>query len=188
MSGTAVVVGGGVGGLVAARRLALQGRDVVLLERSSALGGRVAGGSIAGVEADTGAESFAVRGGTMRALVEDLGLGDAVVAPRGSAWVALADRTVPLPSGGVLGIPGSPLAEDVRRVIDPSGAVRAYADRLLPVLKVGRYERLGPLVRGRMGGRVLERLVAPVVESVYGVDAETVPVDAIVPQLNAAIT
>ena len=188
MSGTAVVVGGGVGGLVAARRLALHGRQVVLLERSAVLGGRVARGTIAGGTADTGAESFAVRGGTVRPLVEDLGLGGALAGPRGSAWVALADRTVPLPAGGVLGIPGSPLAEDVRRVIDGRGAARAYADRLLPVLKVGRYDRLGPLVRGRMGRRVLERLVAPVVESVYGVDAETVPVDAIAPRLNAAIT
>jgi oxygen-dependent protoporphyrinogen oxidase len=188
VSGTAVVVGGGVGGLVAARRLALQGRRVVLLERSAALGGRVAGGTVAGVAADTGAESFAVRGGTVRALLTDLGLGEAVVEPRGSAWVALADRTVPLPSGGVLGIPGSPLADDVRRVLDGSGAARAYLDRLLPVIKVGRYERLGALVRGRMGPRVLERLVAPVVESVYGVDAETVPVDAIAPRLNPAIT
>lgn len=188
MSGSAVVVGGGVGGLVAARRLALQGRSVVLLERSGRLGGRVAQGVLAGVAVDTGAESFAVRGGTVRALIEGLGLGDAVVEPRGSASVALADRVVPLPAGGVLGIPGSPLAPDVRRVLDGGGALRAYADRLLPVLKVGRYERLGPLVRGRMGRRVLDRLVAPVVESVYGVDAETVPVDAIAPQLNRAVT
>ena len=188
MSGSAVVVGGGIGGLVAARRLALGGREVVLLERSPRLGGRVAGGTIAGVTADTGAESFAVRGGTVRALLDELGLSAAVVEPRGSAWVALPDRVVPLPAGGVLGIPGSPLAPDVRRVLDPGGAMRAYADRLLPVLKVGRYDRLGPLVRGRMGRRVLDRLVAPVVESVYGVDAETVPVDAIAPQLNRAIT
>ncbi len=188
MTGSAVVVGGGVGGLVAARRLALQGRSVVLAERSAVVGGRVARGTIAGVSLDTGAESFAVRGGTVRALVDDLGLGGAVVEPRGSAWVALADRTVPLPAGGVLGIPSSPLADDVRRVLDTPGSVRAYADRLLPVLKVGRYDRLGPLVRGRMGEKVLERLVAPVVESVYGVDAETVPVDAIAPALNGAIT
>jgi oxygen-dependent protoporphyrinogen oxidase len=39
-----------------------------------------------------------------------------------------------------------------------------------------------------MGQRVLERLVAPVVESVYGVDPDEVDVDAIAPQLNAAIT
>lgn len=184
----AVVIGGGVAGLVAARRLALAGWSVVLLEASDRLGGRVASTGIGGVPVDSGAESFAVRGGVVRALVDELGLGGDVRDPAGSAWVALADRTVPLPAGGLLGIPSSPLATDVRRVIDTAGSVRAYRDRVLPVLKLGRYERLGPLVRGRMGERVLERLVAPVVQNVYGVDPDDVPVDAIAPGLNGEIT
>lgn len=184
----AVVVGGGVAGLVAARRLALSGAEVVLLEAGEVLGGRVAAAELGGIRVDTGAESFAVRGGTVRALVDELGLGAEVQDPSGSAWVALADRTVPLPAGGLLGIPSSPLATDVHRVIDTRGSLRAYADRLLPVLKVGRYDRLGPLVRRRMGDRVLERLVAPVVRNVYGADPDDVPIDAIAPGLNAAIT
>jgi oxygen-dependent protoporphyrinogen oxidase len=184
----AVVIGGGVAGLVAARRLALGGAQVVLLEASDRLGGRVASTELAGIRVDTGAESFAVRGGAVRALVDDLGLGSDVQDPSGSAWVALADRTVPLPAGGLLGIPSSPLAADVRRVVDTGGSLRAYADRLLPVLKVGRYDRLGALVRARMGDRVLERLVAPVVQNVYGADPDAVPVDAIAPGLNAELT
>lgn len=185
---TTVVVGGGVGGLVAARRLA-RSRDVLLLEGAARPGGRVASATLAGVELDTGAESFATRGGTVAALARQLGLGDAIVDPMpGGAWVALADRTVPLPVGGVLGIPGVPLADDVRRVVGLAGSLRAYADRVLPVLRIGRYDRLGPLVRARMGERVLTRLVAPVVESVYGADPEEVEVDAIAPRLNAAIT
>jgi oxygen-dependent protoporphyrinogen oxidase len=184
----AVVIGGGIAGLVAARRLAIHGVEVVLLEATERLGGRVAPAMLGGVTVDVGAESFAVRGGTVRALVDELGLGAAVREPAGSAWLALADRTVPLPAGGVLGIPSSPAASDVIRVVDAAGAARAYADRLMPVLKVGRYDRLGPLVRARMGERVLERLVAPVVENVYGADPDAVPVDAIVPGLNAAIT
>ncbi|MDQ1531898.1 MAG: protoporphyrinogen/coproporphyrinogen oxidase [Microbacteriaceae bacterium] len=187
-AGTAVVVGAGVGGLVAARRRALRGRRVVVLERSDRVGGRVARGSVAGVPVDVGAESFAVRGGSVRSLLADLGLEDAIVQPRGHAWVALPDRIVPLPEAGVLGIPAFPLAADVRRVLDTSGSLRAYADRLLPVLRVGRYDRLGPLVRSRMGERVLDRLVAPVVCSVYGVDPEDIDVDVIAPGLNAAIT
>jgi protoporphyrinogen/coproporphyrinogen III oxidase len=187
-SGRSVVLGGGVAGLVAARRLARSG-PVVLLEQDDRLGGRVAPARLAGVELDAGAESFATRGGTVAALARELGLGDAVVDPLpGGAWVALADRTVPLPAGGVLGIPGVPLADDVRRVVDWSGSLRAYLDRLLPVLRIGRYDLLGPLVRTRMGERVLTRLVAPVVESVYGVDPDAVTVDAIAPGLNAAIT
>jgi oxygen-dependent protoporphyrinogen oxidase len=184
----AVVIGGGVAGLVAARRLALEGSEVVLLETTEALGGRVASAELGGVRVDTGAESFAVRGGGVRALLDELGLGSAVVDPAGSAWVALADRTVPLPAGGVLGIPSSPLAPDVRAVLDTSGALRAYADRLVPPVRVGRYERLGQLVRGRMGDRVLDRLVAPVVRNVYGADPDEVPVEVIVPGLNAALT
>lgn len=184
----AVVIGGGVAGLVAARRLALSGADVVLLEAGKRIGGRVASALVGGVRVDTGAESFAVRGGAVRSLIDELGLDGDVRDPQGSAWVALADRTVPLPAGGVLGIPSSPLATDVRRVVDAGGSLRAYADRLLPVLQVGRFERLGPLVRTRMGQRVLERLVAPVVQNVYGADPEKVPVEAVAPGLNAAIT
>lgn len=184
----AVVIGGGVAGLVAARRLALGGAAVVLLEAGDRTGGRVASAGFAGTRIDLGAESFAVRGGAVRALVDELGLGGDVRDPAGSAWVALADRTVPLPAGGLLGIPSSPLATDVHRVIGTAGSLRAYADRLLPVLKVGRYERLGPLVRGRMGPRVLQRLVAPVVQNVYGADPDDVPVDGIAPGLNAALT
>jgi oxygen-dependent protoporphyrinogen oxidase len=184
----AVVIGGGVAGLVAARRLALSGATVVLLEASDRLGGRVASADVGGIRVDSGAESFAVRGGAVRALVDELGLGGAVQDPVGSAWVALADRTVPFPAGGLLGIPSSPLATDVHRVVDTAGSLRAYADRVLPVLKVGRYERLGPLVRGRMGDRVLERLVAPIVQNVYGADPDEVPVEAIAPGLNSAIT
>lgn len=184
----AVVIGGGVAGLVAARRLALAGEQVVLLEEAEVLGGRVATTELGGMRVDSGAESFAVRGGAVRGLIDELGLGGDVQDPAGSAWVALADRTVPLPVGGVLGIPSSPLATDVHRVIDTAGSLRAYADRLLPVLKVGRYERLGPLVRRRMGDRVLDRLVAPVVRNVYGADPDDVPIDAIAPGLNKAIT
>jgi oxygen-dependent protoporphyrinogen oxidase len=184
----AVVIGGGVAGLVAARRLALAGSRVVLLEASDRLGGRVASTEVGGVLVDSGAESFAVRGGAVRALIDELGLGGEVQDPAGSAWVALADRTVPFPAGGLLGIPSAPLATDVRRVLDTGGAARAYADRLLPLLKVGRYERLGGLVRSRMGDRVLERLVAPIVQNVYGADPDEVPVDAIAPGLNRAVT
>lgn len=184
----AVVIGGGVAGLVAARRLVLGGADVVLLEAADRLGGRVAATELGGVVLDTGAESFAVRGGAVRALVDRLGLGADVQDPAGSAWVALPDRTVPLPSAGLLGIPSSPLATDVIRVLGAGGAARAYVDRLLPVLGVGRYDRLGPLVRRRMGDRVLDRLVAPVVGNVYGADPDEVPLDAVAPGLNAALT
>ena len=56
---SAIVVGGGIAGLVMARDLVLGGLDVTLLEASDHLGGKIARHTVAGVDLDAGAESFA---------------------------------------------------------------------------------------------------------------------------------
>ena len=191
-----LVIGGGVAGLVAARECAHLGLSVVVLEAAGTLGGAVAGHEVAGLELDAGAESFAVRGNTVAAFIADLGLTDEIVEPNpAGAWLHLpphrpggAPVSVPLPKSGVLGIPGSPLADDVRRAIGWSGALRAYADRLIPVLKIGREHSLGALVGRRMGPKVLDRLVNPVAGGVYATAAADLDVDVVAPGLNRALT
>ena len=191
-----LVIGGGVAGLVAARECALLGLSVVVLEAADAFGGAVGSHEVAGLTLDSGAESFAVRGNTVADFLSALGLSDEIIEPnRAGAWLHLPpDRaggspvTVPLPAAGVLGIPGSPLAGDVRRAIGWSGALRAYLDRLMPVLKIGREQSLGELVEKRMGRKVLDRLVSPVAGGVYATDARDLEVDVVAPGLNAALT
>jgi predicted NAD/FAD-dependent oxidoreductase len=56
-----VVVGAGISGLVAGRRLAAARHPVVVLERESSAGGRVATRDLAGGRFDTGAQFFTVR-------------------------------------------------------------------------------------------------------------------------------
>ena len=56
-----VVVGGGVAGLTAARDLAAAGREVLVLEGSPDLGGKLRSASVAGVTVDVGAESMLAR-------------------------------------------------------------------------------------------------------------------------------
>ncbi|SFN41113.1 protoporphyrinogen oxidase [Mycetocola miduiensis] len=185
-----VVIGGGAAGLVAALDCARVGIRVTVVERASTPGGNVATRTIAGIRVDIGAESYATRGGTVRALVDSLGLADAVVRPAAAgAWVRLPDgRSVPLPKAGLLGIPSNPLADDVRRVIGWRGAIRAYLDRLLPVLTIGRVHNLGELVERRMGRAVLESLVAPVTRGVYSADPYDLDVTRAAPGLNRALT
>ncbi len=192
-----LVIGGGVAGLVAARECAQVGLKVTIIEATDAVGGPVAGHTLDGLSLDSGAESFAVRGGTVAAFVEDLGLTDQVVVPNAAgAWLHLpalsaptdAPVSVPLPKAGVLGIPGSPLADDVRRVIGWSGSLRAYLDRLMPVLTIGREHSLGDLVKKRMGQRVLDRLVEPVASGVYTTSAVDLEIDVVAPGLNRALT
>lgn len=191
-----IVIGGGVAGLIAARACARVGLSVTVLEATGVAGGALGSHEVAGLTLDSGAESFAVRRGVVAEFIEDLGLSDEVVLPNpAGAWLQLPDDrvaggsvSVPLPKAGVLGIPGSPLADDVRRVIGWSGAWRAYADRLMPVLTIGREHSLGELVRKRMGRRVLERLVEPVTAGVYSSSADDLEIDVVAPGLNSALT
>lgn len=190
----AVVVGAGIGGLVAARDLAAGGLRVLVVEQRATPGGSVGQHEVAGLTLDSGAESFATRGGAVAALADELGLGAQVVAPdpRG-AWVQLASGAGPLPRTGLLGIPADPWSRDVRRTIGLVGALRAALDRVLPArVGTGAGARtsaatLGSLVRARMGRRVLDRLVRPVVAGVHAADPDDLAVDAVSPGLLAAL-
>lgn len=186
-----VVVGGGIGGLIAARECVKVGMHVTVLEESDAVGGAIRRAELDGVVVDAGAESYATRGGRVRALLEELDLTDRIVAPAaGSAWLAGIPGigAAPLPVGGILGIPSNPFQEDVRRVIGWSGAWRAYLDRVRPPLTIGHSQSLGKLVSSRMGVKVRDRLVAPVTTGVYSASPEDVDVDIAAPGLNAALT
>ncbi|GGE97377.1 protoporphyrinogen oxidase [Mycetocola zhadangensis] len=185
-----LVIGGGVAGLVAALDCVRAGIRVTLVEKADRAGGSVATETVAGIRVDTGAESYATRQGTVRRLVDELGLSDSVVQPAaGGAWVRLPTGvSAPLPKAGLLGIPSNPLAEDVRRVIGWRGAIRAYLDRLRPVLTIGPERNLGDLVEKRMGKAVLDALVAPVTRGVYSADPTDLDVTRAAPGLNNALT
>ncbi|WP_324013753.1 protoporphyrinogen oxidase [Microbacterium sp. JZ37] len=188
-----VVVGGGVAGLIAAWECAKVGMRVTVLEAGERLGGVLRSAEVGGVVLDLGAESFATRGGHVRALIDELGLSDDVVAPgtgAGGAWVAGVPGVgaAPLPKGGVLGIPANPFADDVRRILGWGGAWRAYLDRLKPVLTIGHEHSLGRLVRSRLGEKALDRLVAPVTTGVYSAHPDDIDPDVAAPGLNAALT
>ncbi|GGI45228.1 oxygen-dependent protoporphyrinogen oxidase [Agromyces flavus] len=192
-SADVVVIGGGVAGLVAGLECARLGLGVVVLEHAERPGGCVGRIDLDGLALDSGAESFATRNGSVAELLGRLGLEDRIVPPnRGGAWLVWGDRgerrAAPLPRTGVLGIPANPLGDDVRAIIGWRGAWRAWRDRITPILKIGRAERLGPLVRQRMGAAVLDRLVTPISAGVYSTDPDDLDVDVVAPGLNEAMT
>lgn len=184
----AVVVGAGVGGLVAARDLARRGLRTLVLEARPAAGGAVARHTVGGLTLDAGAESFATRGGAVVALAEDLGMGSQIVAPEPlGSWATGPWGAGPLPRAGVLGIPADPWAADVRATIGLLGSLRAGADRWLPAAWGSQATTLGALVRARYGRRVLDRLVRPVVGGVHATDPDLVAADAVAPGLRGLL-
>jgi oxygen-dependent protoporphyrinogen oxidase len=181
------VVGGGVAGLVVARRLAASGASVAVFEASDRLGGTVARHEVAGIGLDAGAESFAVRGGAVATLLAELGLEGDIVAPApGPAWLQpVTGEAVPLPATALLGIPADPLAADVVRVVGRTAAERAVALDARPVGPLP--DSLGALVRDRLGDEVLDRLVAPVVHGVHSQHPDELPVARAHPGLVDAV-
>lgn len=174
-----IVVGAGVAGLIVAYDLARDGVAVTVVEASDHVGGQLASIRIAGTLVDAAAEAFATRGGVVASVAADLGLSDDLVVPCESpAWVIGGHgRAHPLPAASVLGIPVDPRAHDVRAAIGWAAAWRARLDALAPLRAPEEYRSLGDLVRRRMGARVHDRLVAPVVRGVYSTSPDSLTLE-----------
>ncbi|WP_430295676.1 protoporphyrinogen oxidase [Sinomonas sp. B1-1] len=181
----AVVVGGGISGLVAALELRRAGLEVTVLEATDRWGGCIGEHEVAGLTLDSGAESFATRTDAVRTLVDEIGLSRDIIPPHPSgAWVLLPDGPEELPKTGVLGIPANPWDREVRSALGLWGSLRASLDRWLPVRAGRAHQSVAQLVRARMGRRVLDRLVAPVVGGVHSADPALLDVDMVAPGLR----
>ena len=194
MSTRVLVVGGGLAGLLAARRHQRAGRRVVLLEAGDAVGGAIASARLeeaGGLALNTGAEAYSTASGAVDALVAELGLAAQVVAPReGLGSHVVSDAGVHrAPAGALLGVPGHPLAADVRAVLGTAGALRASLERLLPASYGAREgATVAEVVGRRLGPKVLQRLVAPVVGGVHSADPATLEFAAASPALRRGLT
>jgi hypothetical protein len=86
------------------------------------IGGCVGRIELDGLSLDSGAESFATRGGAVAELLESLRLADDIEkpnprAPGSSGPPRAAARRRAAARTGLLGIPANPLGDDVRRII-----------------------------------------------------------------------
>lgn len=183
----AVVIGGGLAGLVAAYRFAQVGMRVSVIEAQDAVGGALRTVTLGGQVADLVDSSFTAKTDFMD-LLRELGLGaDTIEQATVSRSTTSTSGVLPLPAG-VAGIPANPFDPQVVALTGWGGAWRAYADRLRPVLTIGHQENLGKLVRSRMGKKVIEHITGPVARGTFGIGVDDVDVDVVAPTLNAALT
>lgn len=176
------VVGGGIAGLSAAWAALALGHQVTVREASDRFGGKLLTGSLGGVPVDLGAESFLVRVPEAVDLAGALGL--TVVHPvTSAAAVVVGGRVRPLPAGTVLGVPTRPAG--LLPVLGWAGVLRAAADLVLPRSSFPDDPAIGDLVATRLGARVRDRLVEPLLGGVYAGEAASLSVRMTAPALAA---
>lgn len=173
-----VVVGAGVAGLVASRDLVAAGHEVLVLEGSATIGGKLRLARVGGVAVDVGAEAMLARRPEGLDLAAELGL-DVVHPTRAASqvWSRGALRRLPRT---LMGVPLDldDLAES--GVLSPEGLARARDER---VTAVDGDVTVGDLVAARFGDEVVDRLVEPLLGGVYAGRARRISARAAVPQL-----
>lgn len=176
------VVGGGIAGLSAAAQLTSHGVDVVVLEASPQIGGKLRLGDVGGIRVDLGAESMLARRPEGVALAESAGLGDVIVHPAtAESMLWNRDRLVPLPKT-FMGVPGDVKVLD--EVLSRAGQMRASVESRLPETELlGNDVSIGFLVEERLGREVVDRLVEPLLGGVYAGHSREISARAAVPQL-----
>ena len=191
------VIGGGMAGLAAAWQLSQdlgEGKgkspQIVVLEASDKLGGKVRAAEFCGRTVDVAADAFLARRPEATALCTELGLDHALVAPGtsgASLWARGQLRM--MPAGMNLGVPTRwwPLAR--AGILSPPGLARAGADLFRPHGADPRStgdRAVGEVVEARLGREVVERLVDPLVGGIHAGGVDDLSAQATFPPLLAA--
>lgn len=94
----------------------------------------------------------------------------------------------PQPVPEVWGVPAVPISSDSIAVLGTGGALRAYLDRIKPVLTIGKQANLGKLIESRMGAAARELLAEPLVYERFGVKSTAVDAAIAAPGFNESLT
>lgn len=191
-----VVVGAGIAGLAGARAAVLEAErhglgdlEVVVLEASDRIGGKLFTEDVDGITVEWGPDAFLAAKPRGRGLVEELGLGDRItpVAPAARrAFLYQGGRLKPLPQGLAMGVPttlGAARRARAAGLLPWAGAVRAAIEPLLPGKPIGEPdEPAATTVRRRLGRPAATRLVEPLLQGVFGARGTEIGVRSAFPQ------
>ena len=175
----ALVVGGGISGLVCAYALQKAGVEVQLVEASKRPGGVICSTTRDGFLLELGPQSFS---GTaqIRQLCEDLGISDQVVqAPPHAPRYVLID-------GQLRPVPLSPPAFFASSLINCATKWALLRDIFGKSFPPDADESVAAFVRRKFSPQLLDRLVGPFVSGIYAGDPERLSVRSAFPQLYEA--
>jgi len=186
----AVVVGAGIAGLAAARRLEslLPEAEIDLIERSQRLGGKLLTEHVHGFLVEGGADSFLSRKERGVGLCEELGLGGELVGRKpehARSYVRRGTELHPLPEGLTGMIPTDVDALAGSALLSAEGRDRVAKEVDIPPAPSGEDESIASFVTRRLGREAYDALVEPLMTGIYGGDGEQLSLQATFPNLRA---
>ncbi|MFP3917260.1 protoporphyrinogen oxidase [Lysinibacillus telephonicus] len=183
------VIGGGITGLTTAfylQRYAQQNNlpvDVVLIESSLRVGGKIQTLRKDGFIIERGPESFLDYMNSVRDLAKDLGIEKEMVSNNdGQTYVAVGSQLYPIPSNLMFGGALEVSSFITSGLFSLSGKVRAAGDLLLPKTREEEDEPIGDFFRRRFGKEVVENLVEPLLAGTFAGDIDHLSIQSMFPQ------
>ena len=184
------IIGGGISGLAAAfeleeRRRAGADVDYVLYEASSRLGGVLRTEYIDGCVVEAGPDSFITEKPWAADLCRALGLGDQLIGSNDTdrkTYILTNGRLVVMPDGLMFMVPTKILPTGLSPLFSWKAKLRMTQELFHPPRAVDHDESVAAFVERHYGAEMVDRLADPLLSGVYGGEAASLSVRAVLPR------
>lgn len=173
------VIGGGISGLALTHRLRSRGKDAVLLEAGSRLGGNIQSRERDGFLTETGPNGFLDKEPATRELAASVGV-EELIRPADPA----AKRRYLYTGGRLRAAPGTPPAFLKSDILPLGARLRVIAELFTSRGAEGTDESLGAFGRRHLGDTATKVLLDAVQTGIYAGDVEKLSVGATFPLLT----
>ena len=187
---TAVVIGGGITGLTTMHYLQKYAQkekldlNLVLVEESNQLGGKIKTHKHDEFIMETGADSIVARNEGVLPLIEDLHLENEVVYNEtGISYIYTDNKLKPIPADTVFGIPTSVKSLFSSTLISPKGKVTALKDFFTKNQHYTKDSSVGEFLESFLGKEIVEKQISPVLSGVYSGSLNKLTMSSTLPYL-----
>ena len=189
----AVVIGGGISGLVAAHRLDELTRarglavQITLLEATDRFGGVIETASRDGLLLEGGPDAFISEKPWALDLCRRLGLADEIIETQPEcrrSFIVRRGKLVPVPEGFYLVAPSSLRTVFRLPLLSWPGRLRMACEPFIPARMTESDESVGSFIRRRVGREALDRIGQPMIAGIYTADPDRLSLQATMPRLS----
>jgi protoporphyrinogen/coproporphyrinogen III oxidase len=184
------IIGGGISGLAAAFAFEEQRRagtqiDYVLYESSARLGGVLRTEHIDGCVVEAGPDSFITEKPWAADLCRDLGLGDQLIGSNDAdrkTYILTNGRLVEMPDGLMFMVPTKIRSTGLSPLFSWKTKLRMTQELFHPPRAADHDESVATFVERHYGSEMVDRLADPLLAGVYGGEASSLSVRAVLPR------